>query len=175
MKLKRFNQFIAEAKVNESANAIVEENAFLVDGVVYQVGTVELEIETSYDSPEPEIGYYGGHSAESWSIYEINDVYKVTQEDIIQEIESIKSQSDELIDMGFSMDKQRQIEELVWDAETVEVTGPELAALEKRIIELHNSGQLEDLTGSFDKRCESAVDRAMEDYEDDGPDYDDYE
>lgn len=175
MKLKRFNQFIAEARVNEDTSAFVEENAFLVDGAVYQVGSIELEIETSYDSPEPEVGYYGGHSAESWTIYEISDVYKVTQEDIIQEIENIKSQSDELIDMGFSMDKQRQIEELVWDAETVEVTGPELAALEKRIIELYTAGQLEDLTGSFDKRCESAVDRAMEDYEDDGPDYDDYE
>lgn len=173
MKLKRFNQFIAESKVNESASATVEENAFLVDGAVYLVGEVELEIETEYDEPDRDVGHYGGYYAESWSIYGIDNVYKVTDPDIVSKIEDIKNQTGELSTMGFSdLNINDQIEDLIFNADTEEVTGPELVALDKRITELDRAGQLVDLTGTFSKRCDAAVERAMEDYEDDGPDYD---
>jgi hypothetical protein len=173
MKLKRFSQFIAESKVNEDASATVEESAFLVDNAVYLVGEVELEIETSYDEPDRDVGYHGGYSAESWSIYGIDSVYKVTDSDIVAKIEDIKNQSGELSTMGFSdLNINDQIEDLIFNADSEEVTGPELAALDKRIVELDRAGQLIDLTGTFDKRCDAAVERAMEDYEEDGPDYD---
>ena len=173
MKLKRFNQFVAESKVNEgSATAIVEESAFLVDGKVYIIGEVELDLDVNYDSPEPEVGLYGGHYAESWSIYGIDGVYVVTDPEIVNKIEEINNETGELSTMGFDLDKQTQIDNLIWDADSEEVTGPELIALEKRIKELDKAGQLVDLTGNFEKRCDDAVESAMQDYEPDEPDYD---
>lgn len=174
MKLKRFEQFINEAKINESTvSATVEENAFLVDGNVYIIGEVGLEVGVDYEQPDREVGIYGGHYADDWSIEGIDSVYKVTDPDIAQKIEQIKQEEQELGSMGFSGDAQRQILDLVFDADSEEVTGPELAALEKRILELDKAGQLVDLTGDFEQRCNDAAENAMEDYEPDEPDYDD--
>lgn len=173
MKLKKFNEFISESRVNESATATVDENVFLVDEVVYLVDGLELDIETSYESPDREVGYYGGYSAESWSIYGIESAYKITDPEVVSGIEEIRKESTELQTMGFDLDAQNRIDDLIWNADSVEVTGPELAALEKRIIQLDKEGKLIDLTGTFSDRCDKAVESAMEDYEEDEPDYDD--
>lgn len=176
MKLKRFQEFVNEAKVNESSTtATVEESAFLVDGHAYLIGEIELDVDLEYDSPEPEVGIYGGYGADGWSIYSISGVYKVTEPDVVDRIEQIKKDAGDLNSMGFSeVNVNDQITDLIFNADSEEVTGPELAALEKRIIELDRAGQLIDLTGDFESRCNKAVESAVEDYEPDEPDYDDW-
>lgn len=172
MKLKRFQEFVNEAKVNESSTfAVVEESAFLVDGHVYLIGEIELDVDLEYDSPEPDIGIYGGYRADSWSIYSISDVYKVTEPDVVDKIKKIKKEADDLNTSGFSeVNANDQIADLIFNAESEEVTGPELASLKKRIIELDREGQLIDLTGDFEYRCNKAVESAVEDYEPGEPD-----
>lgn len=159
--LKNFKQFVSESKLNESntETAYVEENAFLIDGTVYTIDEIELEVSLSYEKPDREVGSPGGYYSENWQIVGLGGVNKATDPDLGNKLERIKTEAQEISGIGFSGNPQGEIDSLVWEADLVEVTGDELSSLESKIIELDLSGQLQmaDLTGNFIERCESSV------------------
>jgi hypothetical protein len=178
MKLKRFEQFIAESKVNESSTIypVVEENIFLIDGQVYTIMTITLEADVNSEEAEPEVGYAGGVSTDGWSIESIDSVTRITEPDVAQKCQELISNSSELGNMGIEgANAYSAIEDLVWNAESEEITGQALKDLQARVFELDKKGGLVDLTGSFEERCDNAVDRELDDWEPDEPDYDDYD
>ena len=159
--LKNFKQFVSESKLNESSTetAYVEENAFLIDGTVYTIDEIELEVAIGYERPDREVGLPGGYYSEAWKVIGLEGVNKATDPDLGNKLERISTEAQEISGIGFSGNAQGEIDSLVWEADLVEVTGDELSSLESKIIELDLSGQLQmaDLTGNFIERCESSV------------------
>lgn len=159
--LKNFKQFVSESKLNESSTetAYVEENAFLIDGTVYTIDKIELEVEVGYERPDREVGLRGGYYSEACKVVGLEGVNKLTDPELPNELERISAEAHEISGIGFSGNVQGEIDQLIWEADSVEVTGEELSSLESKIIELDANGQLPtvDLTGTFYERCESSV------------------
>jgi hypothetical protein len=179
MKLKRFSQFVKESLITESsAIAEIEENIFLIDEIIYVVALVTLDVSFDYEPDDDSVGFVGGFSVDDVDFDGVDGVYKVTDPSVTSQVKDMldSPEAEELKSMGFEgADEYAAIENLVYDADQEEITGEELTAFITKFKALYDSNTLVDLTGTFKKRTDSALDRASEDFEPDEPDYDDYD
>jgi hypothetical protein len=179
MKLKRFSQFVKESLITESSSVVeVEENIFLIDEIIYVIWLVALEVSFDYEPDDSSVGFTGGYSIDDVDFDAVDGVYKITDPSVLSQVKAMldSPEAEELKSMGFEgADEYAAIGDLVYDAEQEEITGEELNAFINTFKALYDSDKLVDLTGTFKKRTDSALERAVEDFEPDEPDYDDYD
>jgi hypothetical protein len=179
MKLKRFSQFVKESLITESSSVIeVEENIFLIDEIIYIIWLVTLDVSFDYEPDDSSVGFVGGYSVDDVDFDGVDGVYKVTDPSVISQVKAMldSPEAEELKSRGFEgADEYAAIGDLIYDAEQEEITGEELKDFINKFKALYDSNTLVDLTGTFKKRTDSALDRAVEDFEPDEPDYDDYD
>ena len=187
MKLKKFEEFVNEAKARYSDVEIeTEENVFLVDGVVYYVGTITVGGTVESEKADREVGIMSDYSyVEDWWPESMETLEKFANPEdnaeLIKDLDAIETDSASLASMNLgaptNAQKQKQRDSLIWDAafdkELVEVgPGEEFDRVFKSIVD----GKAVDLTRTFDDRVNNAFTDEMEDYGSDyEPDYDDWE
>lgn len=187
MKLKKFEEFVNEAKARYSdVDVEMDENVFLVDGVVYYVGMITVGGSVESEKADREVGIMNDYSfVEDWWPESMETLEKFANPEdnaeLIETLESIETASASLDSMGLgastNAQKQKQRDSLIWDAafdkELVEVgPGEEFDRVFKSIVD----GKAVDLTRTFDDRVNAAFTDKMEDYgSDNEPDYDDWE
>jgi hypothetical protein len=179
MKLKRFSQFVKESLITESSSVIeIEENIFLIDEIIYVIWLVTMDVSFDYEPDDNSVGFVGGYSVDDVDFDGVDGVYKVTDPSVISQVKAMldSPEAEELKSMGFEgADEYAAIGDLIYDADQEEITGEELNDFINKFKALYDSNTLVDLTGTFKKRTDSALDRAVEDFEPDEPDYDDYD
>ena len=183
MKLKRFNEFIA---LNESIHeVVVEEQLFMIDGEIYEIGYFDVDLTWEHQPAEPEVGIFGSSNyVEDYELYRVTGAMRLVNPELRNEILDILTPpsddiSAELAGFGFKEEaSEDRITDIAftgdWQENWKDLKGEELKVLSDRFISLYKSKQLKQIVGNFADALQTEIDRAEEDYEDDGDDPSDY-
>jgi hypothetical protein len=182
MKLKRFNEFIA---INESIEEFdIEEQLFMIDGEIYEVSQIDMDLTWEHEPADPEVGIFGSSDyVDHYEIRQVTGAMKIVNSELRDEIIDLLNPpsdaiSTELEDFGFREEASGDlIADLAftgdWQQNWKELTGEELKAFSKRFIDLYEANQLKQLMGDFESVLRERINDAEADY-DGSPDYDDY-
>jgi hypothetical protein len=180
MKLKKFNEFIS---LTESLHGVeIEEQLFIIDGEIYNVHYVDVDLTWDHQSADPEVGIPVSFDfVEDYWLYGVNEVMQLTNLELRDEIIDLVNpldpeQSAQLIRLGI---KDEASEELItdiaysgsWQQNWQGLKGEELKAFSDRFISLYKANQLKQIVGDFSTELQAAVNKIDE--PDDYSDYDD--
>jgi hypothetical protein len=183
MKLKRFNEFIA---INESIQEFeVEEQLFMIDGEIYEVSQIDVDLSWEREPADPEVGIPSAFDyVDGYEISGVTRALKLTNLELKESILDLLDQpsddiSTELADFGFKEEVgEDRIYDIAfsgdWQQDWQEVTGEELKAFSNRFINLYRSNQLKQIVGNLSTTLQTDIDNIEPDH-DGSDDYDDYD
>jgi hypothetical protein len=173
MKLKRFNEFIV---INESIHEFdVEEQLFMIDGEIYEVSNIDLDVSWEHEPADPDVGIPSAFDyVDAYGIHRVNQALKLTNLERKESILDLLDQpsddiSTELADFGFKEEiGEDRIHDIAfsgdWKQNWQELTGEDLKAFSNRFINLYQSNQLKQIHGDLSTSLQTDIDNLESDY-----------